>query len=64
MKTRMADGMSVAEKKKNTLMALDKNLFNVMQNMGLRDIIRSPAKSILIDRGDGETINKNGDYFR
>lgn len=45
-------------------MALDKNLFNVMQNMGLRDIIRSPAKSILIDRGDGETINKNGDYFR
>lgn len=64
MKTRMADGMSVSEKRKNTLMALDKNIFNVMQNMGLRDIIRSPAKSILIDRGDGETINKNGDYFR
>lgn len=64
MKTKMDDGMLVSEKRKNTLMALDKNIFNVMQNMGLRDIIRSPAKSILIDRGDGETINKNGDYFR
>lgn len=34
-------------------MALDKNTFNVMQNMGLRDIIRSPAKSILIDQEEG-----------
>lgn len=45
--------MAVSKKRKNTLMALDKNTFNVMQNMGLRDIIRSPAKSILIDQEEG-----------